>query len=451
MEARNAAVTAAAQRQIAQLQRLGWYHSIELPDGSIIQGHQDLGRLRWRLSQFPVPADLRGKRVLDIGAWDGWFSFEMERRGAQVVAVDQTASKRFLLARELMGSKVEYVVEDIFHLSPRSLGRFDIVLFLGVLYHLKHPLLALERVCEFTTDLACVESYISDPVERQLTPLLEFYETTELRGQFDNWVGPNTACLLAMCRTAGFARVQLGEIRESRCHVTCYRTWPEAEGPDVAPVLMEVENTATRTPRFAGDRDEYLSVWFKHDDPAMSCDDVAVQVGPYGSRAVLLQKTGAAGWHLDCKLPPGLDAGTYPVRLKSRNTRWSNQFSIRVGTLDAPQGVANVHSPDLLILGVADGFSWESDRVTVREQTWMSIWVLGIPPEAQRHEVSVRLNDVELEADFVSTVHEDGWRQVNVRLPDDIQSGYSRTSVRCAGQESDGYRFLIETNPGKVT
>ena len=82
-------------------------------------------------------------------------------------------------------------------------------MFLGVLYHLKHPMLALEKVCELATDMVCVESFViddgSDPAAK---PVMEFYETTELCGQFDNWVGPNTACLLAMCRAAGFARVQ---------------------------------------------------------------------------------------------------------------------------------------------------------------------------------------------------------------------------------------------------
>ena len=86
------------------------------------------------------PADLRGKRVLDIGAWDGFYTFEMERRGAHVVALDLFRNEKFLLARDLVKSKAEYVVGDICRLSSKDLGRFDIVLFFGVLYHVKHPL-----------------------------------------------------------------------------------------------------------------------------------------------------------------------------------------------------------------------------------------------------------------------------------------------------------------------
>ena len=83
-------LTADVQRQNNELARLGYYHSIELPDGRVIPGFQSIETQRSRIAQFPIPQDLRGKRVLDIGAWDGWFSFEMERRGASVVAVDAT-------------------------------------------------------------------------------------------------------------------------------------------------------------------------------------------------------------------------------------------------------------------------------------------------------------------------------------------------------------------------
>src|SRR5258708_28778554 len=72
----------------------GWWHSFELPDGTRIDGVNSLEGQRHRISQFPIPEDLRGKRVLDIGAWDGWFSFEMERRGAEVMAGGDWVSPR---------------------------------------------------------------------------------------------------------------------------------------------------------------------------------------------------------------------------------------------------------------------------------------------------------------------------------------------------------------------
>src|SRR6202050_20081 len=158
----------------------GWWHSFELPGGRRIDGTVDLAALKLRLAQFPIPEDLRGARVLDIGAWDGWYSFEMERRGAQVLAIDCWDNPRFHQIRSMLKSRVEYRQMDIYELSPETVGRFDIVLFMGVLYHLKHPLLALEKVCSVTTDLAAVDSFIvreehrpGDDVERRA--LMEFY------------------------------------------------------------------------------------------------------------------------------------------------------------------------------------------------------------------------------------------------------------------------------------
>src|SRR5581483_1834048 len=121
-----------------ELAEKGWYHSFELPDGTRIEGHNTLDILRKRWARFPLPGDLGGRRVLDVGAWDGWFSFEAERRGAEVTAI------------------------DCVELPEAGLGRFDFVFFLGVLYHLKHPLLALETVCALTTDTAIVESFVTD-------------------------------------------------------------------------------------------------------------------------------------------------------------------------------------------------------------------------------------------------------------------------------------------------
>ncbi len=82
------------------------YHSIELPDGSVLPGLQSVGHLRWRLGLFNLPEDLRGKRVLDIGAWDGWFSFECECRGADVVAVDCVAIDTLLEDKALLVCRV---------------------------------------------------------------------------------------------------------------------------------------------------------------------------------------------------------------------------------------------------------------------------------------------------------------------------------------------------------
>ena len=140
----------------------GWWHSFELPDGTFIEGRCNLIGLKQRLANFPIPDDLTGKRVLDIGAWDGWYSFELAKRGADVLAIDCWDNPRFYEMRRRLGleSRVDYQVLDVYELAPELVGRFDVVMFLGVLYHLKHPLLALEQVCSVTRDMACVDSFV---------------------------------------------------------------------------------------------------------------------------------------------------------------------------------------------------------------------------------------------------------------------------------------------------
>ena len=246
----------------------GWWHSFELPDGTLIQGVCDLPGLKTRIEQFPIPRNLRGKRVLDIGAWDGWYSFEMECRGAEVLAIDNWDNPRFHQMRAALGSRVEYRQFDIYELTPERVGRFDIVLFMGVLYHLKHPLLALERVCALTTGMAAVDSFIlrethrrGDNVERR--PVMEFYETDEFGGQTDNWVAPSLTCMQAFCRTAGFARVELRKVLQYSACLACYRQWERppadaAKGPD----LVKASNNLTGGVNFDSSRDELVSAWF---------------------------------------------------------------------------------------------------------------------------------------------------------------------------------------------
>jgi len=162
----------------------GRYRSIEPRDGSVLPGLQSLELLRHRLDLFDLPQDLRGKHVLDIGAWDGWFSFECERCGANVAAVDCIALDTFIEARKL--------------------PRFDIVLFFGVLYHLRHPLLLLEKVVELSTDLALIESLTIKPGKRAIPAVTKFHGRDELGGQFVEVDGLGTRSLFVTGNESGY-------------------------------------------------------------------------------------------------------------------------------------------------------------------------------------------------------------------------------------------------------
>jgi tRNA (mo5U34)-methyltransferase len=429
------------QDKLDELARLGWYHSVKLPDGTIIPGFQTIDTLRNRVAQFPIPADLHGRRVLDIGAWDGWFSFEMERRGAQVVAVDSTSFEGFRVARDLLASRVDYHIADVCRLSPREIGYFDIVLFLGVLYHLKHPMLALEKVCELATGMACVESFVTDDgTEPHGKPVLEFYETTELCGQFDNWVGPNVACLLAMCRSAGFASVHLESVLDHRAHVTCLRRWPEPHDPrDPAPYVTAVENAATHRREFSSAADEYLAIWFKSPLPDLRAADVMPAIGPFGSHPVFFQSTGGDGWQVNCKLPPGLAPGWHEATVRTAGSGWGNRVRIGIDLSDedrrpltTPSGASKLH-----IATATDGRTWERNLVHGGLHSCISLWASGIPEQAVKDDITVWLGIHDLPAVFLSEPDSQGLRQINAMLPAGSQPGDYLVAIGCGQAVSE--------------
>ena len=183
-----------------------WRHSIPLGHGIVTPG-TDPHHLRE--AYLNIPERLDGLSVLDIGAWDGYFAFQAEARGAShVVAIDEWKTNRagFDVAHKLLDSKVEPHAMSVYDLE--LLGPFDVVFFFGVLYHLKHPLLALEKirdVCK-ADSLLILETHIDLPrIER---PVCAFYERNEAADDDKNWVGPNRACVEAWLRSSGFSRVE---------------------------------------------------------------------------------------------------------------------------------------------------------------------------------------------------------------------------------------------------
>jgi tRNA (mo5U34)-methyltransferase len=195
-----------------QAAAIRWYHTIDLGGGVVTEG---VDETPVRLARLNLPASLAGLTVLDIGAWDGFFSFEAERRGAsRVVAADYFSwhgegwgSKAgFELARRTFGSKVEDIDIDVMDLSPERVGQFDVVFFLGVLYHLRHPLLALERIAAVTKKLLILETVV-DMVGIG-RPAAAFYSGRELNNDPTNWWAPNVPGLHAMLNAVGFDSVR---------------------------------------------------------------------------------------------------------------------------------------------------------------------------------------------------------------------------------------------------
>lgn len=210
-----------------------WFHEIELAPGIVTPG-DDSNRLKLPiLDRLGLPADARGLRVLDVGCSDGYFAFEMERRGAEVVAVDFVPEEAtgFAVARRVLGSRVEYRMDSVYNLSPERYGRFDVALCLGVLYHLRQPLPALDALRSVTAEsgklflatllidrfvvLSDGSTTTLDELDPRLAeiPLWQFYPGDSLNGDATNCFAPNRAALVASLAEAEF-RVEACEIHD---------------------------------------------------------------------------------------------------------------------------------------------------------------------------------------------------------------------------------------------
>jgi tRNA (mo5U34)-methyltransferase len=338
-----------AEQQRNELASCSWWHSIDLGAAGITAGVHQLDELQHNFASFNLPEDMRGLRVLDIGCWDGFYAFEAERRGADVVAIDCWRPETFFAAKRALNSPIEFHELSIYEVSQARLGTFDIVLFLGVLYHLRHPLLALERVCEVTKDTAVIESHSIDHLLDTPRPILEFYETNELGGQYDNWWGPNTEALLRLARAAGFARTETIKTGGGRATIKARRGWEPAQ-LEASPSLQirEVVNAVMLDQKFATrGRFAVLSIFV---EGLSATENIRVEIGGFGVTpayvlppdnqprinnltapglvvAPQLRAIASQCTQIITPMSPGLLAGTTPIRVLC-GTQRSNDFAI---------------------------------------------------------------------------------------------------------------------------
>jgi len=197
---------------LKRVNALPWFHQIDLGNGILTPGRTSIAHLR-ALADVFFDVSLSGKSVLDIGCYDGFFSFEAKRRGARHVLAtdyfiwnhDARVRESFEVARSLVAPDLEDRIIDISDLSPQTVGTFDIVLFSGVFYHLRHPLLTLEQIAALATETLIVETHLDAlDIER---PAMVMYPGRELNDDPTNWWGPNPACVTAMLHDVGFAHV----------------------------------------------------------------------------------------------------------------------------------------------------------------------------------------------------------------------------------------------------
>lgn len=201
----------------ARIKSINWCHPIDLGDGVNTRPEWHIRRRYERRKRLlDLPASLAGKRVLDIGAWDGFFSFECERRGAEVLAIDTYAwdhhgKEGFLLAHEMLQSRVtsrHLAAED---LDPADVGQFDLVLFLGVFYHLRDPIAVLDRLRRITRGTLVCETHTLIPAMHGRYPLVSFFpgDGLEAGTKFEFCAIPTEEALRQMLRSAGFSKIDV--------------------------------------------------------------------------------------------------------------------------------------------------------------------------------------------------------------------------------------------------
>jgi tRNA (mo5U34)-methyltransferase len=202
-----------------------WFHNLDLGGVQTAPSHflGDYPSLKWRRFSHAIPRDLAGCSVLDIGCNAGFYSIEMKRRGAaRVLGIDSDDEylEQARFASEICGFELEFRKLSVYDVG--ALGeRFDIVLFLGVLYHLRHPMLALDLIHEHVSrDILVFQSmqrgsprtatlkrdypfWETDHFDRPGYPKLHFVEH-RYADDPTNWWIPNRACAEAMLRSAGF-------------------------------------------------------------------------------------------------------------------------------------------------------------------------------------------------------------------------------------------------------
>lgn len=200
----------------ALVDRLPWHHSIDLGGGVVTVGNKSLANCAGEADLIFERVDLSGRTVLDVGAWNGFFSFEAKRRGAaRVLATDSycwshpqiRGREAFDIARSALGADVDAREIDVADLSVEAVGEFDVVLYLGVFYHRYDAIEALAKVARLAKHVLIVETHLD--LRDIDVPAMAFYLGSELNNDPTNWWGPNEHCMQALLLGHGFTDIEI--------------------------------------------------------------------------------------------------------------------------------------------------------------------------------------------------------------------------------------------------
>ena len=237
---------------------LPWHHSIDLGGGVVTAGSKSLSNCADEASLIFDRVDLSGRTVLDVGAWNGFFSFEAKRRGAtRVLATDSycwshpqiRGREAFDVARSALGADVDAREIDVADLSVDSVGEFDVVLYLGVFYHRYDAIEALARVARLAKHVLIVETHLD--LRDIDVPAMAFYPGRELDNDPTNWWGPNEHCMRALLAGHGFNDIEVAA-HPAADNRAIFHAWRSKEARIKPPADRPLGEE--KQPQYAGDR-----------------------------------------------------------------------------------------------------------------------------------------------------------------------------------------------------
>jgi tRNA (mo5U34)-methyltransferase len=235
---------------LAELKRLEpWFHCIDLGEGLTTKTKSAIGepvdhpRPTWEKVKVCLPDDLSGKTVLDVGCNAGFYSLEAKRRGAaRVLGIDSQRNliRQAEFVRDVRGVDIDYRRMSVYDLDPHVIGQFDVTLALGLLYHCKHLVLALEKLFIVTRELLILETAVYPPkkapasftyevggLQPVLHPLAYVENAPDAKEAIYNWFLPGIDALGALLRNIGFDSVEVLSQRQSdRAIFACRKLQP---------------------------------------------------------------------------------------------------------------------------------------------------------------------------------------------------------------------------------
>lgn len=320
-----------------RVERLGpWFHCIDLGDGLQTKTSSAVGepvehpRPTWEKVRACLPEEMAGRSLLDVGCNAGFYAVELKRRGAgRVVGVDSQRNlvRQALFVREVLGLDIEYRRMSVYDLDPRELGQFDVTLALGLVYHCKHLVLALERLFAVTRELLVLETAIYPPEKSPgsftyevggLRPLLHPLAYVENPGEAKeaiyNWFLPGVEALGALLRNVGFDEVEVFPATQTdRAIFACRKREPYPDSRSISYLATSLAVEEGPSSCRAGEvltfrvraENTGLARWLREGEPETDRGAVHLVAHVYGAEGEEPLSWYHAGAYLPADVPPG--------------------------------------------------------------------------------------------------------------------------------------------------